>query len=92
MKKSMDGVTKENIAKTIVENLENVSLPTDGFDEDLTARGMDSISFIRVIVALEEAFGCEIPDSKLLIGEMNTVNKIARVLEEAKKKGGREVR
>ena len=42
---------------------------------------MDSISFIQTIVSLEEEFECEIPDSKLLISEMNTVNKIIDVLQ-----------
>lgn len=41
---------------------------------------MDSITFIRIIVSIEEEFECEIPDVKLLITEMNTVNKILKVL------------
>ena len=43
---------------------------------------MDSITFIKIIVAVEEKFECEIPDSKLLIGEMNTANKIFQVLKD----------
>ena len=45
---------------------------------------MDSITFIKIIVAVEEEFECEIPDSKLLLGEMNTVNKIVQVLNDIK--------
>lgn len=43
--------------------------------------GMDSITFIQIIVGLEEAFDCEIPDSKLLITEMNTAQKMIEVLQ-----------
>ena len=49
-------------------------------DDDLSELGMDSLAFIRIIVSLEEEFDCEIPDSKLLLSEMNTVNKIYKVL------------
>ena len=63
----------------------NVSLweyPNESkLDEDLSDLGMDSITFIKIIVAAEKEFECEIPDSKLLIGEMNTANKIVRVLQ-----------
>ena len=54
----------------------------DKFGEDLSELGMDSITFIKIIVALEEEFECEVPDSKLLISEMNTVNKIVQVLKD----------
>ena len=41
---------------------------------------MDSIVFIRVVVALEEAFDIEIPDEYLLITEMNTLSKMTDVI------------
>ena len=49
-------------------------------EDDLSAIGLDSITFIRVIVALEEAFDVEIPDEYLLLTEMNTVSKMKDVL------------
>ena len=42
---------------------------------------MDPISFIQIIVAWEEEFDCEIPDEKLLITEMDTVQKMIGVLQ-----------
>lgn len=42
---------------------------------------MDSVSFIQMIVVLEDKFQCEIPDSQLLISEMNTAGKIINVLQ-----------
>jgi acyl carrier protein len=49
-------------------------------DDDLLELGLDSIKFIQIIVSLEEAFKCEIPDEKLLLTEMNSVNKMLEVL------------
>ena len=50
-------------------------------DENLVDLGMDSIKFVQLVVSLEEEFECEIPDSKLLITEMDTVRKIQDVLQ-----------
>lgn len=62
-------------------NIKNAKATDDKLDEDLSEFGMDSITFIKIIVAVEEKFECEILDSKLLIGEMNTANKIFQVLK-----------
>lgn len=50
-------------------------------NENLEELGMDSIAYIRIIVALEEEFKCEIPEEKLLISEMNTVSKIYEIIK-----------
>lgn len=64
----------------ILGNIENVTVVKDNLNVSLTDMGVDSISFIKLIVALEEKFECEIPDEKLLITEMNTVQKINDIL------------
>lgn len=61
-------------------NLENITLTLAQVDADLSEFGMDSMAFIRVIVALEDAFAVEFPDEKLLMTEMSTPAKIAEVL------------
>ena len=43
---------------------------------------LDMKDLSDAIVAVEEKFECEIPDSKLLIGEMNTANKIFQVMKD----------
>ena len=53
------------------------------FDEDLNVIGIDSISFIQIVVALEDNFEIEIPDEKLLMEEMGTFNKITMVVASA---------
>lgn len=49
---------------------------------ELSEFGMDSISFIHIVVELEELFDIEIPDEKLLMSEMGTLEKIVRVVQE----------
>ena len=77
----MKEVTVEGILR-VVNSLDNIEVSTEQLDEYLPNLGMDSISFIHIVVELEEAFECEIPDSKLLISEMDTVQKMLDVLQE----------
>ena len=66
----------------VINEFENIEINDKQLDEKLSELGMDSITFIQIIVKLEETFDCEIPDSKLLISEMNTVHKMFDVLQE----------
>ena len=61
-------------------NLESKEITFEQIEDDLSDLGMDSITFIRIIVALEEAFDIEIPDEKLLLTEMNTISKVVKVI------------
>ena len=63
-------------------NIETAEITDDKLDEALSELGMDSITFIKIIVAVEEEFECEVPDSKLLVGEKCTVNKVFHVLKD----------
>lgn len=65
----------------VINKCDNLEISEAQIDENLTEIGMDSITFIKIIVGLEEAFECEIPDSKLLITEMNTVQKMIDILQ-----------
>ena len=76
----MRDVTKEKIFEIVNANIENGILNFGEYDADLSELGMDSVHFIQIIVSLEEIFDCEVPDSKLLLVEMNTINKIYDVL------------
>lgn len=66
----------------VINKSENLNLSANQLEDNLSELGMDSITFIQIIVGLEEAFNCEIPDSKLLITEMDTVQKMYDVLRE----------
>lgn len=76
----MKEITKEKILE-IVNSVQDFEVNVDQCDDDLLELGLDSIKFIQIIVSLEEAFECEIPDEKLLLTEMNSVNKMLEVLQ-----------
>ena len=77
----MKEVTVEGVLR-VINLLDNIEVSNEQLDESLPDLGMDSISFIQIVVGLEEAFDCEIPDSKLLISEMDTVQKMIDLLQE----------
>ena len=67
--------------KRIVQDILGVQLGSGQLEVDLTELGMQSILFIQIVVALEEEFECEIPDSKLLMSDMNTLGKMVDAVE-----------
>ena len=76
----MKKVTVEKVLD-VINFSEKFKVSEEQLDEDFTKLGLDSITFVQIIVGLEEEFECEIPDSKLLISEMNTVRKMIDVLQ-----------
>ncbi len=76
----MNAITIENVLE-VVNSTEKFEITIEQLEENLPDLGMDSITFIQIIVALEERFECEIPDEKLLITEMDTVQKMIDVLQ-----------
>lgn len=76
----MKSVTVANVLQ-VINQVEGLDISQDQLEENLFELGMDSLTFIRVVVALEENFECEIPDEKLLITEMDTVDKVLKVLQ-----------
>ena len=76
----MKEVTKKRVIEIVNSNLECEKITMEQCEDDLLEYGMDSIRFIQIIVSLEEEFECEVPDSKLILVEMNTINKIYDVL------------
>ncbi len=76
----MTTVTKEKILE-IINSIQDVQVTLDQCNDDLLNLGLDSIKFIQIIVALEESLQCEIPEDKLYLTEMNSVNKMLEVLQ-----------
>ena len=70
----------DKVLKVLNANIENTEITFEQKEDDLSALGMDSIVFIRVVVALEEAFDIEIPDEYLLLTEMKTISKMTDVI------------
>ncbi|WP_028592041.1 acyl carrier protein [Paenibacillus massiliensis] len=75
-------LSKENIKQLIsnvieVNGEEGVDTPlVIGEDVPLDTLGLDSMSFIRLILAIEQAFGIEFADEALMMENFETVNKI----------------
>lgn len=76
----MKAITIDEVLN-VLNSTEKFVITTEQLEENLSDLGMDSITFIQIIVALEERFECEIPDEKLLITEMDTVQKMIDVLQ-----------
>lgn len=76
----MKDIVVDTILEIINKNIDDAEITVDNLEDDLPSVGMDSIAFVKIIVSIEEEFECEIPDSKLLISEMNTAKKIIAVL------------
>ena len=70
----------EQLLEILNNNIEEKIISIDNLDEELSALGMNSIVFIQIIVAIEEKFNIEVPDDKLLLTEMGTVNKMLDVI------------
>nr|WP_296467574.1 acyl carrier protein [uncultured Acetatifactor sp.] len=72
----MEEKIMDEILEIVGQNIDNNDILTQQLDKDLAELGMDSISFIKIIVLLEEHFSCEIPDEKLTMDQLNTCNKL----------------
>lgn len=81
----IDGVL-EKVLAIVNTYIEDSVITADQADDDLIALGMNSISFISVVVALEGTFDIEYPDENLLIAQSNTVNILASIVSEALEK------
>lgn len=78
-------VIRKTVIEIIVKNIGKEHILSLEPDCELSKLGMTSIVFIQIVVSLEETFDIEIPDEKLIMTEMGTVNKIINVVKEVLK-------
>lgn len=71
-------ITKK-ILKIANENLQK-EISLSEVELDLSQSGLDSITFIRIVVSLEETFEIEVPDEYLMVTAMNTITKMVDVV------------
>lgn len=79
----MEKLTMDSVTKVVLDLLQSEGDATVFElepDTNLLETGLTSILFVRLIVALEETFDVEIPDSKLIPSEMDTLKKIYDIL------------
>jgi len=73
------------IIRSIVEHcIDNLKIPITevGNDEDLFNLGMDSITSIKIVVAMEQEFDFEFEDEKLTMDTMRTINSLYEYLNQ----------
>ena len=83
---------EERVKKLLVNNAEL----SKGFDEitndeDLSLIGMNSITYIKIIVAIEDEFDIEINDEDLDYRMFGNINKISELIKEMLKESGKSV-
>lgn len=72
----------ENEITNIIKNTINLTTPIEdiGIDENFENMGMDSISFIRIVVEIEEQLGIEFPEEKLLLSQAGTIRFLCEIV------------
>ncbi len=71
----MDRVTTEERIIQVIEKFQTNSQPTDA------TLAFDSITFIKVIVALEDEFGIQFDVDKIDIENFKTIQELAKYIE-----------
>ena len=71
----------ENMILEILHEIVSEQAGAAGKNDDLRELGLDSVAFIQMVVALEDASGKEVDDEYLLLDSMNTIEKIERALQ-----------
>ncbi|MDR3046759.1 MAG: phosphopantetheine-binding protein [Bacteroidales bacterium] len=72
----------DDVIEKILDNLKKFDINIADLEADfITENNIDSITFIEIIINLEEEFSILIPEEYLLIERMNTVSKIAEVIK-----------
>ncbi len=81
----MDKLKIKDIIDTINSCFDGVIITESDADKKLDELGIDSIGFISIIVKLEETYGVEFPDDKLIMSELDSAAEILNVMQEITK-------
>ncbi|MEH6989560.1 acyl carrier protein [Cytobacillus firmus] len=75
-------MNKETLKSIVTEKVNEVLyLEVSGEDgDDLFEKGLDSISFIRIIVLLEDELNIEIEDDDILLENFHSINMICNLI------------
>ena len=74
-------MSDENNDMHIFEMIKSVVEREISLDDEFSQSDIDSITFIKIVVALENAFDFEFDDEKLLITEFPTFRSIVEYVE-----------
>ena len=76
-------MTCENKIREIIAANVKTTEPIDTYDANkyLQNIGMDSLAFIRVVIAIEDVFDMEFPSDKLIVAESGTISQLCKVVD-----------
>lgn len=69
------------IREAIMSRLDEVLLENISLDSSLVALGLDSITFVNLVISLEEEYNFEFEEEKLLLSEFSTIRDIVIYVE-----------
>lgn len=74
----------EKKIREIIASILKISEDIDDYDSnsDLRNIGMDSISFVAIVVEIENEFGIEFPNDKFLVSESGTIYLLSQIIED----------
>ena len=75
----------QKIIEIVTRNMGNEQFSTLESNSKLSELGMSSMAFIQMVVEIEETFDIEIPDEKVMISQMGTLDQIIDVVREGLK-------
>jgi len=77
----------DSTSEKIIKSLKMSGIDTEDITADfLSENNIDSITFVEIIINIEEEFSILIPEDHLLMENMNTISKIADIVEELQEK------
>ena len=75
----------EQKIREIIGGALETDIPIETYDVngDLWSIGMNSLTFISMVVAIEDAFSIRFPDEKLILEEAGTIGAIHQIVEDS---------
>lgn len=83
-------MNSDEIKNKLIDMIQNL-FPDSGVDKDILPYvdliddlGMDSITFISIVVEVEDLFGITVPDDMLLMENFRDIDGIVQIIENSK--------
>jgi len=73
----------ENEIREILYKIITVTIPTDEitYETNLQDIGINSLTFVRLIIEIEGFFNIEFPHDKLIISELGTIKELCKMVD-----------
>ncbi len=71
---------EEIVKKILIDSLNEFEIEQIDFEQNFIEQGVNSIAFIRVVIAIEKEFGFEFEDKDLNIENFQNLNKLVNYI------------